>query len=154
MAVDFFSRSAGGGKRRFVHSFCLSLPLSLFCFPFSFIEKQKLDSAKMDDDKLRSVYGIDLSHPESLDSWLALDVKEKLLRDPEAHAKLQSEFDGIMEDRDMLRARVLKIGDDGWSEKHAQDGSAGGVGPAARPSPSASAHLFSFSRAVVFFLCV
>lgn len=115
------ARLAGGGRRRFVHSFCLFLPLSLFCFPFSFIEKQKLDSAKMDDDKLRSVYGIDLSHPESLDSWLALDVKEKLLRDPEAHAKLQSEFDGIMEDRDMLRARVLKIGDDGWSEEHAQE---------------------------------
>ena len=108
----------------------------------------------MDDDKLRSVYGIDLSHPESLDSWLALDVKEKLLRDPEAHAKLQSEFDGIMEDRDMLRARVLKIGDeDGQRNMHETDRQGALGQPRARlhPHPLIS---FSFSRAVVFFLCV
>lgn len=118
--MDFARAAVGVDGALICASFLLSLCLNVFLLFFSFIEKQKLDSAKMDDDKLRSVYAIDLSHPDSLDSWLALDVKEKLLRDPEAHAKLQSEFDGIMEDRDMLRARVLKIGDDGWSEKHSR----------------------------------
>jgi DNA-directed RNA polymerase II subunit RPB1 len=79
-----------------------------------FIEKQKLDSAKMDDDRLRAVYAIDLSQPESLDSWLAPEIKEQLLRDPAAHESLQQEFDAILGDRALLRARVLKTGDDAW----------------------------------------
>lgn len=90
------------------HSSFLSV-VSLAC---SFIEKQKLDSAKMDDDKLRSTYNIDLSNPDSLDSWLAPDIKEALLRDRDAHSKLSEEYEAIMGDRAMLRARVLKIGDD------------------------------------------
>jgi len=77
-----------------------------------FIEKQKFDSAKMDDNKLRQVYAIDLAQPEALDAWLPHEVKEQLLRDPAAHEILQQEFDAILGDRALLRARVLKHGDD------------------------------------------
>lgn len=78
-----------------------------------FIEKQKLDSAKMDNDKVRSTYYIDLGNPDSLDSWLSAETKELLLRDRESHLKLATEYQAIEHDRTMLRARVLKVGDDG-----------------------------------------
>jgi len=78
----------------------------------SFIEKQKLDSAKMDDNKFRQIYHVDLPHPDSLDSWLPPAVKESMLRDPHAHAMLAAEYNALDGDREMLRARVLKIGDD------------------------------------------
>jgi DNA-directed RNA polymerase II subunit RPB1 len=89
----------------------VALCVSFCCL--SFIEKQKLDSAKMDNEKARSVYYIDLAHPDSLDSWMSHETKEALLRDREAHMKLAAEYAAIEEDRMMLRARVLKVGDDG-----------------------------------------
>lgn len=78
-----------------------------------FVERQKLDSAKMDNDRLRSTYYIDLAHPDTLDSWLSHETKEALLRDRDAHSKLAAEFGALQDDRALIRARVLKVGDDG-----------------------------------------
>jgi DNA-directed RNA polymerase II subunit RPB1 len=82
------------------------------CNDGCFIEKQKLDSAKMDNEKIKQTYLIDLNYSDSMDSWLSNEVKEEMLRDPYSHKKLQQEYNDIQNDREMLQKRVLKMGDE------------------------------------------
>jgi len=76
-----------------------------------FIERQKLDTVQMDNAKFDKTFSIDLNKPDHLD-YMDSDVRENLLRDPDAHAELIQELHQLTEDRDRLRTSVVPSGDD------------------------------------------
>lgn len=78
-----------------------------------FIEKQKLDSIKMDNKTFERAYQIDLTQPHQLDAYMDLSKKEELLRDTTAQQLLMEEFQQLTVDRLALRPKVLLTGDDG-----------------------------------------
>ena len=77
-----------------------------------FIEKQKLEHVKLDDDRFRRTFEIDISKPEALDSYMDAETRERLLRDPAALVQLGEELRQLDEDRQSQRGRVLLTGDD------------------------------------------
>jgi len=78
-----------------------------------FIEKQKLEHVKVDDSKFRAMFEIDIGRPESLESYMDAESRERLLRDPAALTQLQDEIRQLEEDRLSQRPRVLATGEDG-----------------------------------------
>ena len=78
-----------------------------------FIEKQKLEHVKLDDNKFKAMFEIDIGRPDSLESYMDAESRERLLRDPAALVQLQDEIRQLEEDRLSQRGRVLLTGDDG-----------------------------------------
>ena len=78
-----------------------------------FIEKQKLEHVKVDDNKFKAMFEIDIGRPESLESYMDAESRERLLRDPAALIQLQDEIRQLEEDRISQRGRVLLTGEDG-----------------------------------------
>ena len=78
-----------------------------------FIEKQKLEHIRCDDDKFRHMFEMDISRPERLEQLMDAETRERLLRDPAALLQLSEELKQLEEDRLSQRHRVLLTGDDG-----------------------------------------
>jgi len=78
-----------------------------------FIEKQKLEHVKLDDNKFKAMFEIDIGRPESLESYMDAESRDRLLRDPAALIQLQEEVRQLEEDRLSQRGRVLLTGEDG-----------------------------------------
>ncbi len=78
----------------------------------AFVEKQKIDTVRMDNGKFQNMYRLDITRSDLLEEFLESTVKDQVLRDDRIHQELADEFRQLELDRKQLREEIIQSGDD------------------------------------------
>eukprot|EP00771_Trimastix_marina_P000587 gnl/Trimastix_PCT/1604.p1 GENE.gnl/Trimastix_PCT/1604~~gnl/Trimastix_PCT/1604.p1 ORF type:complete len:1642 (+),score=662.43 gnl/Trimastix_PCT/1604:291-4928(+) len=81
-----------------------------------FMENQRLDTIRLNDQQFRHKYTFDLdaSQQPELEMFLAKEVVDDLMTNPETREALDAEFAQLAEDRHLLRHEIIPSGDSSW----------------------------------------